>query len=108
MGFGPHYKQLMRLFLEETPILDMTHIRTMVNTIIRRKRFMITYFEAFTKMCVMCCCYRRKMCLSSATWKRYRLLDKADNMLNRKLDITELLKTVQRNQTLLSAMLAPE
>ena len=29
-------------------------------------------------------------------------------MLNRKLDITELLKTVQRNQTLFSAILEPE
>ena len=29
-------------------------------------------------------------------------------MLNRKLDVLELLKAVQRNQTLLSAMLAPE
>ena len=29
-------------------------------------------------------------------------------MLSRKLDVVELLKTIQRNQTLLSAVLAPE
>ena len=80
----------------------------MVNTILRRKRFAYSYFEAFTKGFVLCCCRKRFGCIKESTRKRYKHIDKAKKMLKRTLDISEILKTVQRNQILLSAMLAPE
>ena len=81
---------------------------SMVNTILRRKRFRLGNMEMFTNICMKCCCRHRNKFIKDSTWQRSRLIDKAEHMLNRKLDILELLRTVQRNQTLLSAMLAPE
>ena len=106
--FGAYYKQLLRKFAEEDPILEKNDISSIVNTILRRKRFFISNFEVFTKGFMNLCCRHRKRLIKDSTWQRYRLIEKAEHMLNRKLDILELLKTVQRNQTLLSAMLAPE
>ena len=80
----------------------------MVNTILRRKRFKISNFEVLCKGFMKCCCRHRNRLIKGSTWQRYRLIEKAERMLNRKLDVLELLKAVQRNSTLLSAMLAPE
>lgn len=81
---------------------------SMVNTILRRKRFHLGWSELFAKRIIKCCCRNKNLFVKDKTWQRYRLLDKAEHMLDRRLDILELLKTVQRNQILLSAMLAPE
>lgn len=80
----------------------------MVNTILRRKRFRLAWQELFVKRAIGCCCRHRNRFLKDSTWQRHRLLSKAEHMVDRRLDLLELLKTVQRNQTLLSAMLAPE
>ena len=60
----------------------------MVNTILRRKRFKMSNCELFAGSFLKCCCRKHK---------RIRLVEKADHMLSRKLDVLELLKTVQRN-----------
>ena len=80
----------------------------MVNTILRRKRFKISNLQIFCNGFMKCCCRHRNRFIKDSTWLRYRFIEKAEHMLNRKLDVLELLKAVQRNQTLLSAMLAPE
>ena len=83
LGFGLYYKQLMKLFRKDGPILDRSDIAMMVNTILRRKRFLISNFEIFTKKCFLCCCRSRNRCVKDKTLQRYRLLEKADKMLNR-------------------------
>lgn len=69
----------------------------MVNTILRRKRFKISNFEVLCKGFMKCCCRHRNRFIKGSTWQRYRLIEKAERMLNRKLDVLELLKAVQRN-----------
>ena len=71
----------------------------MVNTILRRKRFKISNLEIFCNGFMKCCCRHRNRFIKDSTWLRYRFIEKAEHMLNRKLDILELLKAVQRNQT---------
>ena len=78
----------------DEPKLQRHHINQMVNTILRRKRFTYSYLEAFSKGFVLLCCNSRFRCIKDSSLKRYLHLDKADKMLKRKLDITELLKTV--------------
>ena len=100
LGSGQHYRELMKLFTSDEPRLQQHQMNQMVDTILRRKRFTYSYFEAFTKGFVLKCCKYRYNCIKDSTMKRYLHLDKATKMLKRKLDISELLKTVQRNQTL--------
>lgn len=88
--------------------LKKRHISNMVNTILRRKRFEITNKEIFTNWLIRACCKRSFKCVNKRTYKRHRLIEKAEHAVVRKLDVLDILKSTQLNQILLSAVLTPE
>ena len=54
-------------FLQQ-PIGMVTSITSMVNTILRRKRFRISNFEVFCKGFMKCCCRHRSRFIKGSTW----------------------------------------
>ena len=55
-----------------------------------------------------CCRGTRNKLVSPHKLRRYRQLQKAETMLNRQFDVTNLLKGTQMNQLLVSALLTHE
>ena len=88
--------------------LEKHHIVSMVNTILRRKRFKMSFCEVLTSNILKFCCKKNNKCIKDTTYQRHRLLQNAEQMLNRKLDVLELLKSEQMNKILISAILSPE
>ena len=87
--------------------MDRMSTLNLVNTIIRRKRLKITVKQILIGTCP---CKRKSSLLDrkNKTVKNQKIFDKAQKMLNKQFDVTNLLRMVNLTQVLLSALLTRE
>ena len=93
--------------IQNTGSLDRMSTLNLVNTIIRRKRLKITFKQILIGTCP---CRRQSKVIDrkNKTAKNQKIFDKAQKMLNKQFDVTNLLRMVNLTQVLLSALLTRE